>query len=93
MIPRGATLQLEKDLEQHDRYDRILAYVWYEGRMINWLLVRHGWAVSERFPPTVRNSPSFEAAESRARSEHRGLWRLDGFRCRPEQYRRQSCSP
>lgn len=91
LLPRGDTIWLEADLELRDRYNRLLAYVWYEGRMVNWLLVRQGWAVSGRYPPNLRYAPELEAAERRARDEHRGLWRIDGFRCRPGQYRRQAC--
>lgn len=93
IIPTGATVQLEFDLERRDRYDRLLAYVWFRGQSVNWRLVRHGWAVSGRYPPNLRHAATFEAAESRARSELRGLWRVDGFRCRPDQYRRRSCAP
>jgi micrococcal nuclease len=90
-VPLGATIQLQTDVEHRDRYGRLLAYVWYEGKMINWLLVRHGWAVSFRYPPNILHSAAFDVAETRARNERRGLWRLDAFSCRPEQYRSRSC--
>lgn len=91
LIPLSDTIWLEIDLEPRDRYDRVLAYVWYEGRMVNWVLVRQGWTVSGRYPPNLRYAAALEAAERRARDERRGLWRIDGFRCRPQQYRAQSC--
>jgi endonuclease YncB( thermonuclease family) len=91
LLPRGDTIWLETDLQARDRYGRLLAYVWYGGRMINWILVRQGWAVSGRYPPNLRYAAELEAAEQRARGEHRGLWRIDGFRCRPGQYRNRAC--
>lgn len=87
----GDTIRLQPDVNAQDQYRRRLAYVWYEGRMVNWLLVRHGWAVSYRFSPNLRYADEFDAAERRAQHERRGLWHIDGFRCRPEQYRKQAC--
>lgn len=91
LLPLGDTIRLQTDMEPRDRNGRLLAYVWYGGRMINWILVRQGWAVSGRYPPNLRYAAELEAAEQRARGEHRGLWRIDGFRCRPGQYRNRAC--
>lgn len=91
LIPRGSRVQLELDVQPNDRYGRVLAYLWFRGELINWRLVRQGWAVSERFPPNLRHSPALDAAESRARSEQLGLWRTGGFDCRPYQHRSGNC--
>jgi len=91
LVPLGATLQLEADVEPRDRYQRVLAYAWVGDSMVNWLLVRQGWAVSERFPPNLRYAEQFDAAEQAARLEMRGLWSMDGFRCRPVNHRRGAC--
>ena len=91
LVPSGATLTLELDSERRDRYDRLLAYAWHEGRMLNWLLVRQGWGVALEYAPNVRYSQHFRAAEAVAARELRGLWRIDGFRCRPVEHRRGAC--
>jgi endonuclease YncB( thermonuclease family) len=90
-LPLGARLQLESDTGPKDTNGRRLAYVWYEGRMINWLMVRHGWGVALRITPNVRHAMTLDAAERVARAEGRGLWRVDGFRCRPADRRSRSC--
>jgi micrococcal nuclease len=92
LMPIGDTVHLEFDVARRDRFDRLLAYAWWHGESVNWLLVREGWAVSGRYPPNLRHAFALEAAERRARAELRGLWRLDAFRCRPEQYRRRACT-
>lgn len=92
LLPLGAAVELELDRDPRDRNNRVLAYVWHEGRFINWLLVRQGWALSGRYPPNLRYAAMLEAAEARARAEGRGLWRVDGFRCRPDQFRERACS-
>ena len=91
LVPSGATLRLELDAEERDQYGRVLAYAWYDARMINWLMVRHGWSVSYRYPPNVRYAAVLDSAEAAARREARGLWLVDGFRCRPAERRRQAC--
>ncbi|HSA57086.1 MAG TPA: thermonuclease family protein [Gemmatimonadaceae bacterium] len=91
LLPGGALVLLETDAEPMDQYDRTLAYVWYEGQLVNWQLVRYGWAVSLRYAPNVRYAELFDAAEIRARGEVRGLWSVNGFQCRPADRRRHAC--
>jgi micrococcal nuclease len=91
MLLIGSTVELEPDVDRRDRYDRVLAYVWSEGRMINWLMVRYGWAVPIVFPPNVQYVEYFRSARDLARSESRGLWSVDGFRCEPAAHRARRC--
>lgn len=91
LIPDGATVKLNTDVTLRDRYGRLLAYVWYRGESINWLMVRLGWAVSVRYPPNLRYAGIFDDAEARAATEERGLWRVEGFSCRPADHRAQRC--
>lgn len=87
----GTTVELESDVEPRDRYDRVLAYAWQGGRMINWLMVRQGWAVPLVFPPNVQYVDFFRQARDLARQEGRGLWAVDGFRCEPAAHRARRC--
>jgi len=91
LLPRGAAVQLERDVETTDRYGRRLAYVWYGGQLINWRMVRQGWAVSYPYGRTQRYTAVLDAAEGRASAERRGLWGVGGFECRPARYRRGGC--
>lgn len=91
LAPLGDTLQLEADVDGRDRYGRLLAYVWRDGVLLNWLMLRHGWAVLLTVPPNVQFVDYFTDAQERARSEQRGLWKVDGFRCLPAQRRRRQC--
>jgi endonuclease YncB( thermonuclease family) len=91
LLPVGATVQLSLDKELRDRYGRLLAYVWYRGASVNWLMIRQGWAVSLRYPPNTKYAALFDTAESRAHTEQRGLWRVDGFSCRPKDHRDRKC--
>lgn len=71
----GARVRLETDREALDRYGRTLAYVWLEdGRMLNLLLVRRGFAVVTIYPPNDRYERELQDAEAGARVAGRGLW-------------------
>jgi micrococcal nuclease len=85
------TVQLEFDVEGRDQYDRLLAYVWKKDSLVNWLLVRWGWAVQLTYPPNVQYVDWFTEAERRAREEGRGLWAVSGFDCRPVDHRAHRC--
>jgi micrococcal nuclease len=91
MLAAGDTVQLEPDVEARDRYGRILAYVWRGDSMLNWRMVRLGWAVVLTYPPNVQYADRFVSAQAKARVEVRGLWRVDGFRCLPVERRRKTC--
>jgi micrococcal nuclease len=90
-IPRGSRVTLESDVNRRDRYGRLLAYLWYEGEMVNWWMVREGWAMAYRYEPDVRWADLLAGAETTARGEKRGLWAVGGFTCEPSDHRRQRC--
>lgn len=91
LLQVGDSIQLERDVGLHDRSRRVLAYVWRDGRMLNWLMVRGGWAVVLTVPPNVQFADAFVAAQHHARAERLGLWAVDGFKCLPVEKRRGMC--
>jgi micrococcal nuclease len=75
----GRPVRLEPDVQQRDRYGRVLAYVWVTGPdgrevMVNAELVRLGYAQVMTIPPNVRHASAFRALQRQARDERRGLW-------------------
>lgn len=73
----GQRVALEFDAERVDQYDRVLAYVWLEeDTMFNEILVREGYAQVATFPPNVKYTDRFLAAQEQARVEGAGLWGL-----------------
>lgn len=91
LMPVGTTVELEPDVERRDAYGRTLAYVWSNGRLLNWVLVRQGWAVVTTYPPNVQYVDALTAAQRTARQERVGLWALDAFDCLPGDRRRGRC--
>lgn len=91
LMPVGRVVQLEYDQTPRDRHGRTLAYVWYEGQMINLLMTRQGWGVALPYSTTPRYAAFFARAEAAAQRERRGLWQVDGFACRPQDKRSRKC--
>jgi len=85
LLPVGTEVRLEPDVEERDRYDRVLAYVYRveDGLFVNLELARGGYADLLTYPPNVAHTAEFQAAVSEARREQRGLWQACGGPGRP----------
>lgn len=73
----GQEVVLVKDVEETDRYDRLLRYVYIGEEMANARLVANGYAFAYTYPPNVRHSELFVQLEREARENDRGLWSPD----------------
>src|SRR5688500_5326153 len=72
----GERVKLVRDVEERDRYGRLLAYVYRarDGLFVNAELVRRGYATVATFPPNVAHERDFRRLSRRARMSGRGLW-------------------
>ncbi|HEX6939659.1 MAG TPA: thermonuclease family protein [Longimicrobiales bacterium] len=92
MLPVGAVARLELDVQERDRYGRLLAYVYDPAwRMVNEALVRAGYALVAVYPPNVKHVERVRAAAVAAREGRRGLWATPAFECAPADHRRGRC--
>ena len=77
-LVKGRTVHLRLDVQERDRYGRLLAYVWIsqDGKevMVNAELVRLGYAQVMTIPPNVRYQDLFLKLQREAREAGRGLW-------------------
>jgi micrococcal nuclease len=76
LVPPSTPVRLERDVEERDRYGRLLAYVFRasDGLFINHELVRTGFAASYPYPPNVAYSTDFRDAAAAAQAVGVGLW-------------------
>jgi endonuclease YncB( thermonuclease family) len=79
----GKTVYLVKDVNETDRYGRLLRYIYLEdGTFVNRELVRQGFAQLATFPPDVAKEAEIRAAQQEAINAGRGppqeMQRLDG---------------
>jgi len=71
----GRSVRLEFDVQQRDKYGRLLAYVYLEdGTFVNARLVEQGYAQVMTVPPNVKHQELFLRLQREAREARRGLW-------------------
>ncbi|MCL0083510.1 thermonuclease family protein [Thermodesulfovibrionales bacterium] len=84
----GGVVNIEFDVKQRDRYERLLAYLWGgEGDMINERMIEDGYAVLLTIPPNVRYTERFKTAQRKARLQRAGFWKYGGLNESPRQWR------
>jgi micrococcal nuclease len=73
----GASVRLVKDVDEADRYDRLLRYVYVGDELANARLVVNGYAAAYTYPPNVRHTDLLVELQRQARAADRGLWSRD----------------
>ena len=58
----GKSVELEFDVQERDKYGRLLAYAYLDGYMLNKKLLEDGYAVVSTYPPNVKYVDEFTAA-------------------------------
>lgn len=67
-------VRLVLDVQERDRYGRLLAYVYVDETFVNAELVQRGFAKQMTVPPNVRHAEELGRLEREARAARRGLW-------------------
>jgi len=70
----GKKVALELDVQERDKYGRILAYVYLDGVMYNKTLLEIGYAKVATYPPNVKYVDEFTKIQEKARENKVGLW-------------------
>jgi endonuclease YncB( thermonuclease family) len=96
LIPEGEMVLLQFDVDQRDRYGRILAYVsrklpekWI---FVNYEMVQSGMAIVSVYPPNVKNVDLLRKAADSAKTARVGLWATSAFECTPSDHRAGRCN-
>ena len=76
LLPPGTPVRLVGDVEQRDRFGRLLAYVYRrsDGLFVNAELLRRGFAQVLTIPPNIAHTDEFAAIARQAREGSQGLW-------------------
>ncbi|MDP2821025.1 MAG: thermonuclease family protein [bacterium] len=70
----GKMVRLELDVENEDRYGRLLAYVWKNGELINQKIIESGLAISVGTQPDTKYQYLFDQAQETAKNNCLGIW-------------------
>jgi micrococcal nuclease len=73
-LVEGQTVRLELDVQERDKYGRLLAYVYVGETMVNAELVAQGYAQVMTIPPNVKHQDLFLKLQRQARALQLGLW-------------------
>lgn len=66
---------LEFDVQQRDKYGRLLAYVYLpDGKMLNKEIICNGYGMPLTIPPNIKYEKEFRDCFYKAREEKKGLW-------------------
>lgn len=68
----GQTVTLVRDVNETDRYGRLLRYVYVGDLNVNATLVSQGWAEAVEYPPDTAQTASFRDLERAAAGANRG---------------------
>lgn len=74
MLPAGSTVKLELDVQERDKYGRILAYVYKGGKSVQKALLAEGLAKVAVYPPNVKYVDEYRAIEAKAKKAKKGIW-------------------
>ncbi|WP_051507009.1 thermonuclease family protein [Saccharibacillus sacchari] len=75
----GKQVELEFDEEQRDQYDRMLAYVYLDGHMVNEQLLEQGLARVVVYQPNDKYIDEFRKIQDQAKQKKLGVWSIEGY--------------
>lgn len=88
---QGQEVTLELGIEARDRFNRVLAYVWLDGILLNQQLVEEGYVLADEQLPNTKYSQTLAHAQLEARLMQRGIWDpQQPLRLTPREFRRQN---
>ena len=75
LVKPGDTITIELDVQERDRYGRLLCYVYLSnGKMLNEEIIKAGYANVMTIPPDVKYKDKFFKVCQEARERKVGLW-------------------
>jgi len=73
-LVEGKAVELEKDVSETDRYDRLLRYVCVGDTFVNAELVAGGYAWVRAYPPDVKHEALFQDLQAEAEEAQLRIW-------------------
>jgi micrococcal nuclease len=81
IVQNANELELEFDIgPQRDKYGRLLAYIYADGKMVQEELLKQGLArVAYIYPPSTRYVDPFRALQEQAQQAGIGIWEIENY--------------
>ncbi|TMN23744.1 thermonuclease family protein [Lentibacillus cibarius] len=79
-LEQGETVYIEFDGPKRDHYDRLLGYIWDDGKNFNKQLLKKGLArYAYVYDPPYTHQEALQKAEDSARNNQLGIWSMEGY--------------
>lgn len=79
-IKAGQKIRVEKGIDERDKYDRLLAYIWVDDVNFNLHMIEKGFArVAYVYEPNTKYIDDFRKAEKQAKKNKLNIWSVDGY--------------
>lgn len=76
----GKEVTIELDVSERDKYGRLLAYVWIDGKMFNEMLLEKGLArVAYVYAPNTKYVDQFYEIQKQAQKQGVGIWSIENY--------------
>jgi len=78
---KSGNVEIEFDIgEREDKYGRLLAYVYVDGKSVQQQLIEEGLArVAYIYPPNTKHLDPFKDAEGKAQQSGIGIWSIEDY--------------
>ncbi|WP_243385420.1 thermonuclease family protein [Bacillus kexueae] len=73
-------VEIELDVNERDKYGRLLVYLYINGQMFNEILLENGLArVAYIYPPNTKYVDRFRDVEKKAKQKGIGIWSIENY--------------
>ena len=80
LMPANSKVEVELGIGERDKYGRLLAYFYVDGKMVNKLLLEKGLArVAYVYAPNTKYLDELEATQKKAQKNEVGIWSIENY--------------
>lgn len=80
LMPAGSKVEIETGISERDKYGRLLAYFYIDGKMVNKMLLEKGLArVAYVYAPNTKYLDELEAVQKEAQKKAIGIWSIENY--------------
>lgn len=80
LMPANSEVEVELGIGERDKYGRLLAYFYVDGKMVNKMLLEKGLArVAYVYAPNTKYLNEFEAIQKKAQQKEIGIWSIENY--------------
>lgn len=80
LMSEGSIVEVETGIGERDKYGRLLAYFYVDGKMVNKLLLEKGLArVAYVYAPNTKYLDELEDMQKQAQKEEIGIWSIENY--------------